>query len=312
MKVRHTLTFFFLLTLQDGDTGDVYRRLEGGNITVKCSFTFSGSNMFFCRENCEGKNLLIETTDNSAQNGRYSMRFVKKYLSSNDVNVSITKLEKSDSGWYTCGLERVGPDSEKKFKLVVIEAPPASTPTWTPQPLSPSSASTTESLSSTSASSSSSSSSSETIKPTVTPAARPDGLLAVGLLLFIMILILSAALLLFCKKRSSSKPEEPAVESGFSKGAQANQVYEEIREDVVYTKPETTDVYSLASAPQNKVEDDSVDYSEVQFRSHGALLHSAPCGHADVIYLTPRGDTSSANTTDASSPLYATVTSHQQ
>ncbi|MED6279098.1 hypothetical protein CHARACLAT_031068, partial [Characodon lateralis] len=48
MKVCHTMIcFFFLTSLQDGDTGELRTAKEGTNITVPCSFKYSGSRRFF-------------------------------------------------------------------------------------------------------------------------------------------------------------------------------------------------------------------------------------------------------------------------
>uniref|UniRef100_A0A3Q1FWL5 Immunoglobulin V-set domain-containing protein n=1 Tax=Acanthochromis polyacanthus TaxID=80966 RepID=A0A3Q1FWL5_9TELE len=76
--------------------------IEGEDITVACSFSVSGHTKFFCRETCEG-NILIKTTEDTAENGRYSIRYEHKPITSDDIlYVSIKQLKKSDSGWYRC------------------------------------------------------------------------------------------------------------------------------------------------------------------------------------------------------------------
>lgn len=99
--------------------------VEGGTITVGCSFTLSGSRKLFCKEKCEKGNILIETTDDSAQSGRYSIKYIEGFfLIYTVVYVSITKLEKSDSGRYRCSLDRTPSDRLSlnwDFEIVVTE-----------------------------------------------------------------------------------------------------------------------------------------------------------------------------------------------
>ncbi|XP_019204933.1 uncharacterized protein LOC109196118 isoform X3 [Oreochromis niloticus] len=331
--MKHTLVCFIFLTLQDGNTGLVkaqtltHRAEEGGNITVACNFYLSGSRKLFCKEKCENGNILVETSDDAAQNGRYSIKYVKKGLTSYDIMyVSITQLKQSDSGWYRCSLDRtLSPDPNHDFELIVTEASTTSTPNGTLRPFSASvflsSASTpptTQSLSSTSGSST----------PSSASTGSSDVLIYVGLILVVMIVVLSAALLIFYMKSRTTKPRGPPVETD----TEVNRLYEEIREcDIpsrsppvevssVYDYPkgprsggdESGGIYSLVTSAQNNVEDSShsLCYSEVDF-SHSPDTNDAPCGNtADVVYSTSSEDLSTTNhTKDASPPLYSTVTS---
>ncbi|XP_051280317.1 uncharacterized protein LOC127376922 isoform X36 [Dicentrarchus labrax] len=330
MKVCHTLICFFFLSLQDGNIRLINAEIpvrtgsKGGNITVKCSFSFSGSRKIFCKRECEGKDILIETYNNRAQSGRYSIEYKEGTFpaSKTILYVSITKLTKSDSGRYRCWLDRaVFKDSTRDFELRVEDAPTTSKPkrkTTTKAPFTPSVPSAS------------------TPTTTQTSAAGPGLLLYVSLTLVVMIIVLSAAVLIFCRKRAS-KPKEPPVETEYANGTeQTNRVYEEIREEdkqsrsppaeistvytyAKYSKPnavETTDEYSLitAAGPQNQTEDDpsKLTYSEVDFSNGAAAsLHSAPRGDADnVVYSVPRVAASS-HAEDASPPLYSTVSLHQ-
>ncbi|KAL3974998.1 hypothetical protein ACER0C_023624 [Sarotherodon galilaeus] len=173
--MKHTLVcFIFLTALQDGNTGLVKAQTlprtekEGGNITVACKFNLSGSRKLFCKEKCENGNILVETSDDAAQNGRYSIKYENKGVTSSDIMyVSITQLKQSDSGRYRCSLDRdLWTDGNDDFELIVTEASTTSTPNGTLRPFSASvflsSASTpptTQSLSSTSGSSTPSSAS---------------------------------------------------------------------------------------------------------------------------------------------------------
>ncbi|XP_026223726.1 uncharacterized protein LOC113167378 isoform X2 [Anabas testudineus] len=183
----------FLLTLQDGNTGlsnseELHTGTEGGNITVVCTFSFSGHRKLFCKEECTTGNILIETTNNRAQRDRYSIEYKE---GSNIMYVSITQLKKSDSGWYTCSLDRTfGPDGYEKFELLVTEASTTLKPKFTLRP------STT----------SSSSASTETTKhpETESPAgSAPSGyfLVLVVCLPVVVSVLLTVVLLFLCKKK---------------------------------------------------------------------------------------------------------------
>ncbi|XP_045912567.1 uncharacterized protein LOC123975285 [Micropterus dolomieu] len=126
MKVRHTLICFFFLSLQDGNTGltnaqipSVHTGTEGGDITVRCSFSSPGSSMFFCKRECKPEDILIHTTGVRDQRGRYSITYEGGYsLYSKYVFVSIIQLTKSDSGRYRCGLGGFNIE----FEIIVVDA----------------------------------------------------------------------------------------------------------------------------------------------------------------------------------------------
>ncbi|XP_031156985.1 uncharacterized protein LOC116050906 [Sander lucioperca] len=355
MNVCQSLICFFFLTLQDGNIGLINAEIiertgtEGGNITVGCSFIFSGKRRMFCKDECKHDgDILIDTEEDTAQRGRYSIEYKNSIFSKTILYVSITNLTHSDSGRYRCGLVRSFPfsPSYQEIEIRVTDAPtsplrpsspsvPTASTLMTSQSLSstPSSASTlmtSQSLSSTPSSASPEASKQPRQKHTST-------LLYVGLTLVVFFIMLSVALLIFCRMRAR-KPKEPPLETEYSNVTKANRVYEEIREDrqstsppvevstvytyAKYTKPdgvETTEEYSLVTAPtsQKKTEDDRSDltYSELDVpNGTAASLHSAPCGDADnVVYSVPRVEASSAGShaQDASPPLYSTVTLHQ-
>lgn len=117
--------FILSAALQDGNTGLVkaqtlpHRAEEGGSITVGCKFYFRGSRKLFCKEKCEDGNILVETSDDAAQNGRYSIKYENSY---NIMYVSITQLKQSDSGRYRCSLDRtLVRDGNDDFELIVTE-----------------------------------------------------------------------------------------------------------------------------------------------------------------------------------------------
>lgn len=117
---------FFSAAQQDGNTGLVNAKIftgtEGEDLTVRCSFPLSRSLKFFCKEKCENKNLLIETRDDGAQRGRYSVRYEEGSLSGGTLIVSITQLTNSDTGRYSCGLGRGSSlASSAQFEIIVAD-----------------------------------------------------------------------------------------------------------------------------------------------------------------------------------------------
>lgn len=87
---------------------------------VSCSLSLSGNQKIFCRHKCEKGNILIQTSKESDKSGRYRIRSNERF--SRFINVSITKLTQSDSGWYRCGVGSYSyPHSYQDFRLVVAE-----------------------------------------------------------------------------------------------------------------------------------------------------------------------------------------------
>ncbi|XP_039460761.1 uncharacterized protein LOC120435363 isoform X3 [Oreochromis aureus] len=179
MKVCHTLISFIFLTLQGVVDAVIPIRtgVEGGTITVGCSFTLSGSRKLFCKE---------------------------KF-----VYVSITKLEKSDSGRYRCSLDRTPSDRLSlnwDFEIVVTEA---STTFKTKSPVKPISSSAhlsspppppTQSF--TSGSTLPLSAFSESTKQPKTSLASSGILLPVVIIVVLVIFLLPVVLLLIYEKRA--------------------------------------------------------------------------------------------------------------
>uniref|UniRef100_A0A3P9LUL3 Immunoglobulin domain-containing protein n=1 Tax=Oryzias latipes TaxID=8090 RepID=A0A3P9LUL3_ORYLA len=108
-------------SLVDAET-NIYTKHEGEDITVRCNLTFTGSRKLLCKETCEEGNILIDTYRDEDQRGRYSIKYEYRYLKSSVVHVTITKLTKSDSGLYTCELQKDwSPISKDNFKIIVTE-----------------------------------------------------------------------------------------------------------------------------------------------------------------------------------------------
>ncbi|XP_030278177.1 collagen alpha-6(VI) chain-like [Sparus aurata] len=232
-NVTHVLCNSTKPALWDGNTGlinaqtPIFTEKVGGKITYACSFlSFSGSRKIFCKEECEEKDILVETTGDRAQRGRYGIRYEGEvYESSSFLYVSITNLTKSDSGRYRCRLDRnVSSSAHKDIEIRVEDAP------TTCQPF-PASAST------------------------LTTAAKAVQLY-VRLTLVVIFIVSSAAVLIFFRRRAS-KAEDPPVEAEYLNVTEANPVHEELREDRQSRSP-PVEMSAVHNLPCSQFAEDSV------------------------------------------------------
>ncbi|XP_034534792.1 polymeric immunoglobulin receptor-like isoform X2 [Notolabrus celidotus] len=114
-----------LLNEDRRETHTLYAK-NGGNIKVACFFSslfFTVRRAFLCRgEECFV--LTTKTDDDTGQSGRHTIRYVK-FNTGASVYVSISQLNRSDSGRYRCGLERSGfLDLDREFKVNVTDESP--------------------------------------------------------------------------------------------------------------------------------------------------------------------------------------------
>ncbi|XP_054483086.1 uncharacterized protein LOC129115962 [Anoplopoma fimbria] len=167
--------------LLDGDPSEektLYSR-TGGNVLVECFFDTSGSRIYFCKGECKDEDILVETTDFTAQRDRYSIRYVPGAPSGVFLYVGIKQLTMSDSGRYRCVLDKpLASDPYHEFEIVVTDVPSASTAT------------TTQSFNSTSGSSG--------------PTTRGVWLYAV--IVVVIVIVSGLALMIFCIRRNT-KPD---------------------------------------------------------------------------------------------------------
>ncbi|XP_016522852.1 uncharacterized protein LOC103132403 isoform X1 [Poecilia formosa] len=117
---------FLSLQVRDIRTFDVPTQYGvcGEDILISCvSFSY-GAWKIFCRETCEGGNLLIRTSDDAAQIGRYRTEYVRQASKTFSVlSVGISDLTRSDAGRYRCGLgDSSSSASFQDFRLVVLDA----------------------------------------------------------------------------------------------------------------------------------------------------------------------------------------------
>ncbi|KAE8292673.1 hypothetical protein D5F01_LYC07760 [Larimichthys crocea] len=164
----------------------IYER-PGGNIVVQCSFTNSGDRKYFCKDGCEEKDVLVETTGVRVQKDRYSIEFLKGSSTGGFLYVGITQLTKSDSGLYRCGLDiSLSPDPIRKFNIIVTD----------PTASKPPSAFTTPVPSASTLTSTQSDQQAETTS-------SPGVLLSVIVILVIAVIIMGLALMIICIQRNN-------------------------------------------------------------------------------------------------------------
>ncbi|XP_040902632.1 polymeric immunoglobulin receptor-like [Toxotes jaculatrix] len=279
------------------------RVTTGADVTVECSFPFSSIRKNFCKGDCEGKNILVETRGETAREGRYSLRYFTGSPSGGFLFMTITQVTESDSGRYRCGLG----STHRSFEIIVADAsvPSTSEPT------------TTQSSHSITQRSTPSSGFPEATDQSETTISTDDVTLYGGVTLAVMVVLLSVVVLIFCRKRASGS-KEPPVGTERDSVTEGNRVYEDIGEvdrrntsprvenpSVIiyskYTKPnggETNDVHSFGSAAssQHQAEDDSsrLTYTEVNFSRRTDSPSSAPRGdQSEVVYSVLQVEVSS-------------------
>ncbi|KAL3975104.1 hypothetical protein ACER0C_023730 [Sarotherodon galilaeus] len=108
---------------------------EGEEISFPCANAVHGQRKFLCKNPCEKEgNIFIDTTNDKAENGRYSIEYTKG--SAYGLYATIRQLTKSDTGQYWCGYgDPLSPDSYHTDNIFVVEAsnPPDSTQQATTQ-----------------------------------------------------------------------------------------------------------------------------------------------------------------------------------
>ncbi|XP_028424293.1 uncharacterized protein LOC114548510 [Perca flavescens] len=99
-----------------------FHKTTGDNIILLRYSILSGTRRYFCKEQCEDKDILVETTGVSAERDRYSIRYEKESPSGGFVYVNISQLTRSDSGLYRIGLSTsFSPDPYQEFRIVVTD-----------------------------------------------------------------------------------------------------------------------------------------------------------------------------------------------
>ncbi|XP_017159106.1 polymeric immunoglobulin receptor-like, partial [Poecilia reticulata] len=126
LLASHTLQHIY--TLQDRISSSANAPINiygaaGEEVRVQCGISLFENWKIFCRENCEGGNILIKTNQPTGHSGRYRTEYVKEATSAFSLYVSISALTRSDEGRYRCGLgDSSSSGSYQDFRLVVADA----------------------------------------------------------------------------------------------------------------------------------------------------------------------------------------------
>ncbi|XP_043979451.1 uncharacterized protein LOC122834771 isoform X2 [Gambusia affinis] len=128
MNIHRRLFCCFFLSLQDrisssaNAPNNIYGA-AGEEVRVQCTASLVDNWKFFCKENCEGENILIKTRQSTDQRGRYRTENVKQTsINAFLLHVSISELTRSDEGWYRCGSgDSSSSGSYQDFRLVVVD-----------------------------------------------------------------------------------------------------------------------------------------------------------------------------------------------
>ncbi|XP_027866012.1 uncharacterized protein LOC114140392 isoform X2 [Xiphophorus couchianus] len=282
MKVCLTLIcLFFLTALQDGDAAETYARMEGENIRVECKFKDPQNPIFFCKENCEGENILINTTEDSTKKGRYSTFYETNYTSA-VLHVSILELKRSDSGRYRCGF---GKDRSQDyvFYLDVTEG--------------------------------------ETFPLLYLGLglAVLIVLLATVLLIYCQRKRFHQQKGRPAETNPTDLKINTIYEEIREEDRENKPPAGEISSVYVFVQPdkpnaaESIEIYSLASKPQGQAKDGEAEYSEVQLLNDDTGSNGGHLGVSDnVTFSEPQLDMSSGSHGNSSNPLYSSITLEQE
>ncbi|XP_053280081.1 uncharacterized protein LOC128441965 isoform X1 [Pleuronectes platessa] len=236
----------------DGSSGvkQLYKR-SGGDLTVECFFTNPKGSKFFCREECgETKNVLIQTSGDEDQSGRYSIRYLPGSEGGGFLFVTITQLISSDSGRYRCS---VGEESHRDFEVIVTDDSTTTSPSssssftrssaspetinqsedQTPETTNQSEDQTPETINQSEDQTPETTNQSEDQTPETTGAdtfSTKNLILTVRLTLVVLVVLLSGAALIFCRNRTN-RPREAPVETDPASVPEPDPVYEDFRDE---------------------------------------------------------------------------------
>ncbi|XP_032415248.1 uncharacterized protein LOC116717748 isoform X3 [Xiphophorus hellerii] len=282
MKVCLTLIcLLFLTALQDGDAAETYAGMEGENITVECKFNFAGNPIIFCKENCEGENILINTTEDSTKKGRYSTFYETNYTSA-VLHVSISELKRSDSGRYRCGFGK-DRSQDHEFYLDVTEG--------------------------------------ETFLLLYVGLglAVLIVLLATVLLIYCQRKRFHQQKGRPAETNPTDLTINTVYEEIREEDRENKPPAGEISSVYVFVQPdkpnaaESNEIYSLASEPQGQAKDGEAEYSEVQLLNDDTGSNGGHLGVSDnVTFSEPQLDMSSGSHGNSSNPLYSSITLEQE
>lgn len=101
---------------------NMYAAAEGENGTISCYFSQSGSTAFFCKNECKGEDILIQTDSNADQNGRFHLGRRRESSGWSVVSLTFSHLSWLDSGRFRCSLGSGSVvDTYIDFKIIVFD-----------------------------------------------------------------------------------------------------------------------------------------------------------------------------------------------
>ncbi|XP_076842015.1 uncharacterized protein LOC143486086 isoform X2 [Brachyhypopomus gauderio] len=132
MRIVHLVISLCFLAARYKTSGITISGYERETITFKCTHKWAqGNRKYFCKDPCQSdKDILIDSV--KTFNEKFSLKD-----EGTDFTVTITGLERADSGKYWCGVDRVFGDTYDEIFLEVLDAPLTFTPS-TPSSPSPS------------------------------------------------------------------------------------------------------------------------------------------------------------------------------
>ncbi|XP_066516718.1 CMRF35-like molecule 8 isoform X2 [Hoplias malabaricus] len=123
MEILQLVVCIYLLALRSKSSRAETTGYEGGSVQVKCSHTWAKTNRkYFCRDPCKTeKDVIVDS--NMKSTGRFHLMDT----GTGDFTVDISQLNKTDSGKYWCGVDRLFGDTYNEAILTVLDAPWTST-----------------------------------------------------------------------------------------------------------------------------------------------------------------------------------------
>nr|XP_046190533.1 uncharacterized protein LOC124019191 [Oncorhynchus gorbuscha] len=306
--VMENLDKFAALCVVQQSAGINVTGVVRGQIKITCSYKWAEDNdKYFCKESCSKNDILIQS--DGKQNYQKKDRFSILNTINGVFTVTITKLEKSDSGKYWCGVKRLLKDTYTEVHLKVTDAPPTSTSS--PVTSRPHVSTTLPNLSTTSANLSAMFLVSGDISGHSSSRAGLMVWTSAGLV--VMVTVLGLVLLLFYRQRRGTRrtTPPPPVSSNTQPDptGEVDCVYEEIREADRQTDTlplVISSVYSTVNSPTTYPADQAsttypADQASTTYPT-GQASTTCPAGQASTTY--PAGQASTTYPADQASTTY--------
>ncbi|XP_064848355.1 CMRF35-like molecule 3 [Oncorhynchus masou masou] len=292
---------------------------EGGKAEIRCPYREEWSHQkYLCKGDCpvfnKDKVITTEEGENSASNGRYSLKDIRE---ESVFIVTITNLTLNDAGRYWCGVTKSLADDYTKVKLAVSRVTPTittttrkpATKTTASNPGSPTLSSLATSISSSSISPPSSISTPSSISSSTQNGFDTSVVIIVSGTLVMLLLVLVVSLLIvyrwkFNKETADSSAPRVNTDTWINiEGCHGDGDYEEIKDRPLQSSSgsETTTINSTANLPTCR--SDFLNYASVNFHKNPSCPNEATVAIAKK--GTSSGDYATVNISQ--NPAYSTV-----